>query len=171
MIISVGHYFERKGISDFCEVAKAFPDIKFIWFGHTSSALLTEKVKEAIKYKPDNVILPGYIDGDIIQGAFSSADLFFFPSYEETEGIVVLEALAAKCQVLIRDIGAYRGWLEKDKNCFMANDNDSFKQYITNFFSGKINTTAHEGYLLAESRSLTNIGNQLKHIYSQLLNQ
>lgn len=62
-------------------------------------------------------------------------------------------------------------WLEKDKNCFMANDNDSFKQYITNFFSGKINTTAHEGYLLAENRSLTNIGNQLKHIYSQLLNQ
>ena len=55
------------------------------------------KIKKAIKSKPNNVIMPGYIAGDIIEGAYASADVFFFPTYEETEGIVVLEALASKC--------------------------------------------------------------------------
>ena len=33
---------------------------------------------------------------------------FLFPSREETEGIVVLEALASQQQVLVRDIPVYQ---------------------------------------------------------------
>ena len=33
--------------------------------------------------------------------------MFFLPSREETEGIVVLEALACKTQILLRDIPAF----------------------------------------------------------------
>ena len=35
VIISVGLYFERKGLVDFVEVARRFPEYTFIWFGHT----------------------------------------------------------------------------------------------------------------------------------------
>ena len=35
--------------------------------------------------------------------------IFSFPSREETEGIVVLEALASQQQVLVRDIPVYQG--------------------------------------------------------------
>ena len=168
-IISVGHYFERKGIIDFIEIARSFPDIKFIWFGHTSSTLLTENVKKAIRNKPGNVILPGYIDGDIIQGAFQSADMFFFPSYEETEGIVVLEALASKTQVLVRDIEVYSPWLKNKTNCFMGRDNNEFKKMIEDYLDGKIDSTVESGYKVAEERSIEKIGNQLKNIYQQIL--
>ena len=34
---------------------------------------------------------------------------FFFPSREETEGIVVLEALASHQHVVLRDIPVYHG--------------------------------------------------------------
>lgn len=168
-VISVGHYFERKGIVDFIEIARSFPDIKFIWFGHTSSTLLTENVKKAIRNRPSNVILPGYIDGDIIQGAFQSADMFFFPSYEETEGIVVLEALASKTQVLVRDIEVYSPWLKNKINCFMGRDNNEFKKTIEDYLDGKIDSTVEAGYKVAEERSIERIGNQLKNIYQQIL--
>ena len=36
----------------------------------------------------------------------------------KTEGIVVLEALASKQNVLVRDIPVYNGWLEDSKNCY-----------------------------------------------------
>ena len=169
VVISVGHYFERKGLPDFCEVARNFPDVKFIWFGHTASGLLTKNVKKSIRKKPQNVILPGYIDGEIIQGAFASANIFFFPSYEETEGIVVLEALASKCQVLVRNIGVYESWLTKDENCFMAENNDEFSEKIRAYFAGEINSTIESGYKVAEQRSLPKIGEQLKKIYQDLL--
>ena len=170
IIISVGHFFERKGLPDFFEIAKEFPEYKFIWFGHTPSAVVTDNIKKAIKSKPKNVIMPGYIKGDIIQGAYAAADMFFFPSYEETEGIVVLEALAAKCQVLIRDIGVYESWLTDSVDCYKGENNQNFKNVIKKYFNNEIPSTIEKGYGVAESRSLEKIGFQLKKIYEDLLN-
>lgn len=35
VIICVGLFFERKGITDFIEVARQLPEYQFIWFGDT----------------------------------------------------------------------------------------------------------------------------------------
>ena len=94
VIISVGLYFERKGIVDFVEIARRMPEYTFIWFGHTPMYTIPKAVRDLVKENhPENVIFPGYIKGDVIEGAYSGADLFFFPSYEETEGIVVFADL------------------------------------------------------------------------------
>ncbi|AMC92494.1 glycosyl transferase family 1 [Erysipelothrix larvae] len=169
VVMSVGLYFERKGIHDFIEIARHFPHVKFIWFGYTSPSATTSKVKRAIKEKPDNVILPGYIAGDIIKGAYQSADLFFFPSYEETEGIVVLEALASKIQVLVRDIGVYEGWLENNKNCYMETKNEMFILKIRELLNHDCKDTIKAGYEVAKSRSIEEIGQQLKEIYERVM--
>ena len=39
IIMSVGHYMERKGFPEFCNLARKNPDIDFIWFGFTSAEL------------------------------------------------------------------------------------------------------------------------------------
>lgn len=165
VIISVGLYFERKGLPDFMEVAKALPDYKFIWFGHTALASVTQKVRDAISEKPDNVILPGYISGDIIEGAYADADMFFFPSYEETEGIVVLEALASKCQTLVRDIGVYDPWLVNGENCYKGNNNIEFIRLIQDYLEGTLPDTKEKGYETAYNRRIEEIGHKLKEIY------
>ena len=56
---------------------RAFPDIKFIWFGHLPWILRQSKVNKAIRRKPNNVILPGYIANDIIKGAMQYAEMLF----------------------------------------------------------------------------------------------
>ena len=169
VVISVGLYFERKGLPDFMEVAKELPEVTFIWFGHTPLASVTSKVRDAIKNKPNNVILPGYIKGDVIEGAYASADVFFFPSYEETEGIVVLEALASKCQVIVRDIGVYDPWLVDKENSYKGTSNNDFISLIRGIINGEIPKTIEKGYEVAESRSILNIGNKLKGIYEKLM--
>ena len=95
VIISVGWLFERKGFDTFIEVASCLPEYKFIWFGDIQLSMPTMKIRKLLKNLPTNVILPGYVSGDVIKGAYGRADVFFFPSREETEGIVVLEALAS----------------------------------------------------------------------------
>lgn len=169
VVLSVGLYFERKGLHDFIEIARSFPSVTFIWFGYTAPASTTTVIKDAIKNKPDNVILPGYIAGDIIRGAFSCADVFFFPSYEETEGIVVLEALASRCQVLVRDIGVYEGWLENGVNCYMGTDNASFTVTLEKLLNHTVASTIDAGYEVAESRSIDKIGIELKNAYEEVL--
>ncbi len=170
VVLGVGLFFQRKGLLDFVEVAKKLPQYKFIWFGSVSKVIIPPKINEVLEHHPDNVIFPGYVKGAIIEGAYSNANCFFFPSYEETEGIVVLEALAARQQVIVRDIGAFDPWLVSGKNCYKGIDNDQFAELIENSIEGKIPDTKEEGYHTAEERSIEGVGQQLKQVYEDVLN-
>lgn len=169
VVIGVGLLFERKGILDFIQVASEMPDVKFIWFGDLNPLLVTPEIKQAMNHCPKNCYFPGYVKGPIIQGAYLGADCFFFPSYEETEGIVVLEALASKQNLVLRDIGAYHPWLTSGENCYMGQTNQDFIRLIRECLDGSLPSVVEEGYQVAQQRCIEKIGNQLKHVYEQLL--
>lgn len=171
VVMTVGLYFARKGLHDFIEIAKKRPEYTFIWFGHTPRIALSRKIKKAIRHKPANVIMPGYIAGDIIEGAYANADVFFFPTYEETEGIVVLEALASKCPVITRDIPVYDEWLESGINCFKGKSNEEFITLIDNVINKTAFDTRENGYVVAQERDIKAIGQKLLKIYKIALNK
>lgn len=168
VVIGIGLLFERKGLHDFIEVAKSFPEVKFIWFGNLAKSLQTKKIKDAINAKSDNVILPGYIKGDVIIGALTSANLMFFPSYEETEGIVLLEAMASRLPLLIRDIPIYESF-EHGKTLFKASSNEGFKKQIEAMLSMNLDEVTNRAYEDVKQKDLPIIGKELKRIYEELL--
>ncbi len=171
-VMGVGFPFERKGLIDFIEVARSLPDIKFIWFGALARILTSTKILKAIKRKPSNVIMAGYCEGDLIKGAYHEAVCLFFPSYEETEGIVVLEALATHCPLLIRDIGVYKPWLSDGINCHMAKDNQGFIANLKRLIEeGEDQKILEQGYKVAEDRDLSKVGEELKKAYQSLLSK
>ena len=169
VVIGIGLLFARKGIHDFFEIARKNPGIKFIWFGHLADALVSDQIKKAIKNRPSNTLMPGYIDNDIIKGAYHYAECLLFTSYEETEGIVVLEALASHCPVLCRDIGVYEDWLKDGRDCFKAKDNDEFNEKLHYIMDHDTKAVVAEGYKLAEARTLEKVGIQLKAAYEELM--
>ena len=169
-VMGVGFPFERKGIIDFFEVARRFPDTKFIWFGHLAKILTNLKIRRAIRKRPKNVIMAGYCSGDVIHGAYDLASCMFFPSLEETEGIVVLEALASHTPLLLRDIGVYDPWLIDGINCHKAKTNDEFEAKLRDLLeNGEDEAILKAGYKVAEERSLDKIGERLKAAYASLL--
>ena len=169
VVIGIGLLFKRKGLHDFIEVAKKMPEITFIWFGALSKILCTHDINKAIRNKPKNVIMPGYIDGDVIQGALQGADLFFFPSYEETEGIVVLEALASKIPLLIRDIPVYEDWLTNNVDCYKGNNNEEFIALIEKILNKDNSDIIENGYKIAQKRDIKIIGEQLIETYKKVI--
>ncbi len=171
VVIGIGFPFERKGIHDFFEIARMNPDVTFIWFGYLQKILTSMKMLKAIKHKPDNVIMPGYIDNSIIKGAMQYAECLLFPSYEETEGIVVLEALASHLPVLVRRIGVYDGWLKEDESCLMASSNEEFNEKLHTIMSSDNTKMVNNGYKIVEERTLDKIGQQLKETYETFYNK
>ena len=151
-------------------MAKKLTDYKFVWFGYTNLNTVPPKIKEAVQTKLDNLYFPGYVEREVLKGAYSSADLFWFPTKEETEGIVLLEALAMKIPVLIRDIPIYEGWLEDGKNLYKAKTFKEFKDKIEGIVEKKLPNLTEEGYKIAKERDIKIIGKQLKQIYKDVLN-
>lgn len=169
VIMSVGLYIERKGILDFIELAKRMPEYKFIWFGYTAPSLRTFKVSEAMKNKPANVYFPGYISSDELKDAYTGSDVYIFPTKEETEGIVLLEALAMKIDTIISDIPIYDEWLTDSYNIYKAKSIDEFETKIKGLINKTLPSVVKEGYKVAAERDIKFIGYKLKKIYEQLI--
>ncbi len=169
VIIGIGLYIKRKGIIDFVELAKRLPEYKFIWFGYSSLKAATKPVRDAVNTKLPNLTWAGYVEQDVIKAAMSGADLYLFPTLEETEGIPIIEACACKQNAIIRDIPIFEGWLEDGKNVYKAKDVDEFEKKIKDFFSHNLPSLVDEAYEVAIERDLKTVGKQLKNVYKDVL--
>ena len=167
--MGIGLYIERKGIVDFVELAKRLPEYKFIWFGYSPLAAATKPVRKAVNTKLDNLFFPGYVERDVIKGAMSGADLYIFPTFEETEGIPIIEACACKQNAIVRDIPIFDGWLEDGKNVYKAKDVDEFEKKIKMFFDGELPSVVDEAYKVAVERDLKTVGKKLKQVYTDVM--
>lgn len=171
IVICAGLYFERKGIRDFFEIARKMPDVEFIWFGNLAPILTQTKIRRAIKKRPSNVIMPGYVDIKILKGAFNRADCFLFLSHEENEGIAVLEALASKLPVIVRDIPVFSDWLIDGKDVLKGKTNEEFIEKLNYVFNNDMESFKENAYKVVEERTLEHVGKQLKEIYELVYNE
>lgn len=169
VIVGIGLYIARKGIVDFVELAKRMPEYKFIWFGYSPLAVATAPVRKAVNTKIDNLTFAGYVERDMIRAALNGCDLYLFPTFEETEGIPIIEAISCGTDAIIRDIPIFDGWLEDGKNVYKAKDVDEFEVKIKKFLNGKLKSVAKNAYPIAEERDQKNIGKQLKAVYKEVL--
>ncbi len=169
VIIGIGLYIRRKGIVDFVELAKRLPEYKFIWFGYSSLKAATKDVRKAVNTKLPNLTWAGYVEQDMIKAAMSGANLYLFPTLEETEGIPIIEACACKQNAIIRDIPIFEGWLEDGKNVYKAKDVDEFERKIKDFFDGKLPSLVDKAYEVAIERDLKTVGKDLKKVYEEVM--
>ncbi len=165
VVISAGHYIERKGILDFLELAKRMPDTTFIWFGYTNTKLIPKKVSYAVDNAPKNVIFPGFVSREELCDAYNGADCFAFLSLEETEGIVVLEGLACGAPTVLRDIPVYDSWIVDGKNAYLGKTIDELEARVRGVLNNTLPNLRLGGLQLANSRSLDKIGAKLVNIY------
>ncbi|WKY45115.1 glycosyltransferase [Eubacteriaceae bacterium ES2] len=167
IIMSVGLTIDRKGILDFVELARRMPDYKFIWFGQTNLNTVPSKIREAVQTELPNLKFAGYALKDQLREAYAGCDLFLFPSKEETEGIVVLEALGMKTPVLLRDIPVYQDWLVADQQVYKAQNIDEFEEKALKILNGQLPRLEDAGYQIVVERSLDKVGKKLAYIYQE----
>lgn len=169
IVMGVGLYIERKGILDFVELAKRLPQYKFIWFGYSPLWASPSKIRKAVNTKLPNLYFPGYVEPEILSGAYSGCDLYLFPTLEETEGIPILEACTAKIPALIRDIPVFEPWLKDGKNVYKAKNIDEFEEKIVKIIEKKLPDLTEEGYEVAKEKEIKMVGKQLIDIYNKVL--
>ncbi len=171
VIVSIGLYLERKGILDFVELAKRMPDVKFIWFGHTDFCLIPRKIRKAVQTRLPNLHFPGFVEPDEIKAALNGADLFLFPTLEETEGIPILEACACRQKALIRDIPVFDGWLEDGVTVYKAKTLAEFEEKARGILEGTLPDLTEAAYKIACERDIRAVGTELIALYRRVLTE
>ena len=169
VIIGIGLYITRKGIVDFVELAKRMPEYKFIWFGYSPLSVATSDVRKAVNTKLDNLVFAGYVEQKVIKDAMNGCDIYLFPTFEETEGIPIIEACACQTNAIIRDIPIFDDWLEDGKNVYKAKDVDEFEVKIKKLINGELKELGNEAYEVAKERDIRKVGEQLKKVYEEVL--
>ena len=170
IIVGIGIYARRKGIVDFVELAKRLPEYKFIWFGYSPLKVATKDVKKAIKLANSlsNIKLPGHVDAKVIREALGGCDLYLFPTFEETEGIPILEACAMKTDTIIRDIPIF-SYLKDKVDVYKAKDVDEFEKLIKRFFKGKLKSISTNSRKIANSCDIKKVSKELEKVYLDLI--
>ena len=165
--ISVGHYIDRKGILDFIEIGKRMPQVEFYWFGYTNLYLIPGKIRRAIRQAPANVHFPGYVNREELRDAYCGSDVFLFLTKEETEGIVLLEALSCEIPVVLRDIPIYSEWLWNGVDVYKGKTVKEFTEITDDILSEKTQNLTLQGRKMAAERDFTRVAAKLKEIYRE----
>ncbi|MCI5839796.1 MAG: glycosyltransferase [Peptoniphilaceae bacterium] len=166
-IISVGLFIKRKGILDFVELAKRLPQFEFVWFGKLNLNLVGKDVRDAVNSNLKNLHFPGFVSSKDLREAYSACDLYLFPTYEETEGIVLLEAIATGAKTIIRDIDIFKNDFKDGINIYKAKNNDEFEEKIINILNGNLKDLTKEARKIAEERSIEKTGEKLVNCYKK----
>lgn len=163
---TVGLAIPRKGIDTFLKLAPQFPDHPFMWYGKIYGKLM---VKALPKDLPANVKFTGFVD-DIV-AAYNAIDVFVFLSYEENQGMAILEAASVGLPILVRDIPVYQGWLVNEKNCLKAKTDQEFTAYLKRLLTDadlrtRLGAAARE---LAQQEDIKVLSQKTLGVYQELL--
>lgn len=110
MVVGNGQVQPRKGITDFIALAKQNPDMHFVWVGGVPFGLAAAdsgEMTRLMQSPPRNVTFTGVIPLQDVAQYLWAADVFLFPSYQETFGLAVVEAAAAGLPIVLRDLPDY----------------------------------------------------------------
>lgn len=171
-VLCAGQLQRRKGIFDFIEIAKALPQMQFVWAGGFSFGKITdgyEEITTLMENPPENVKFLGMVDRQEMNRIYNMADVMFLPSYEELFPMTILEAMNCAVPILVRDLPIYEpilfdyvqyGKSNQDfmeKLLLLAADKECYKAAAAAAFRG------HENY--GQDR----IGNLWKNYYQEIL--
>lgn len=102
-VLFTGVFCARKGIEDILKVAKILNDINFVLVGNGPLYNKYESTRDRLGL--DNVLLTGKISRYALLKRYSEAKVFLFPTYFDTFGISVLEAMFSGLPVLSTNVG------------------------------------------------------------------
>lgn len=130
VVMGNGQVQPRKRLDVFIEMAKALPDIRFVWVGGIPFKQLGAdyaKMQKLMESAPSNLLITGVIPHDKVRDYLSAADVFCLPAEQENHPMCVLEAASAGLPIIIRDIPEYNDTFGSDA---IRVDDDGFVEAV-----------------------------------------
>jgi glycosyltransferase involved in cell wall biosynthesis len=170
IVLAVGEYDNNlEGIHAFINAAAKRDDTVFYYVGSETTNLNIGRAKTIIKNAPKNVHFKNILPDDIYRSLLLNADVFMLPGYNLAGIISVEEAMAAKCQLIVRKSSIFPELLKNEKTAYIAQFSETLTSLCLDYLNGEIQPTTQEAYEQVSEHSLQKFGDQLVNIYNSLI--
>ena len=92
------------------------------------------------------------------------------PGYNLAGIISVEEAMAAKCQLIVRKSSILQGTLKNESTAYIAEFSETLTSLVLEYLNGDVQPTIQEAYNQISEYSLKNYGEKLINIYKSIIN-
>ena len=171
LVIAVGEYKGRmEGINSFITAAKKSPKAVFYYIGKTTTKTkLSIKLNKLFSSAPKNVKFVDVPPDDIYRSALLNADVFMIPGYKKAGVTGIVEAMAAKTQIIARKSTIFDGILEDGVTAHLAEFSETLASLTRDYLDGKIKPTITSAYNHICTHTLHSFGDELNKEYQQAI--
>jgi len=120
LLVFVGRLAPEKEIHKLKPLLEERSDVRLAIVG---DGPIREQLEQ--KFKGTNTVFTGFLHGDELNQAFSSADAFIFPSITETLGLVILEAMASGLPVIAAKSGPTMEQVDDERTGLLFENEDT----------------------------------------------
>ena len=162
---------ELDGLSVILNAAKVCEDVNFYYFAKSERGYhRSRKVKKIVKKLPRNVFFSNLLPDDVYRSGLLNADVYLHPGYRPVGVISLCEAMAAKCQVIVRKSDNVSSFCTDQENSYVASYSETLSSIIKDYFEGKIKPTISKAYKDVSKNTIKAFGKELEKYYQELIN-
>jgi len=171
LVIAVGEYKGKmEGLSSFIGAARKSPKAVFYYIGKTTARMkLNLKLNKIFNSAPKNVKFVDVPPDDIYRSALLNADVFMIPGYKVAGATSIVEAMAAKTQIIARKSTVLDGLLEDGVTAHLAEFSETLASLTRDYLDGKIKPTTTQAYQSVSEHTLKSFGNELNKHYNNAI--
>lgn len=169
LVVGLVSYDNIDGINALLKVASQFPDVKFYCYAKDMEKLSVFFKRKRNKNTSKNVHFKQIPTDDIYRSALLNADIFTYVGYSTVGIVTVMEAMAAKCNIVIRKQPLFEEILKDGENSRVAQYSETLTSIIKDELNDKLQPTSIKAYKECKSNSLVKFGQALKDVYENLL--
>lgn len=133
VICGIGRICYQKNPVMFNNIAKEFPELKFIWIGDG-------EMRDALT--SDNITITGWVNHDQTIEYLKSVDIFLLPSYWEGLPIALLEAMYEGKVCIATPVTGICDVIQHKKNGFIATELEDYTRILHNIRNEKYDIEA-----------------------------
>ena len=174
VILFVGRLGEEKSVDLLIEsqvsLARTNPNCKLLIVGDGPDKEKFEKLVKKFRLK-DNVIMTGKVPWEEVPKYYMLANVFATASKTETQGLTVIEAMAASKPVLAVDDDAFRMVVVNDLNGYLFSNKRQYKKQVRTLMidTDKLRSLSKQARITAESHSAKYFAEKVLDVYKTAL--
>ena len=168
LVVAVGGYSKLDSINAFIKAAQKSPNTTFYYFSLPNKKIPL-LMRNTIKFAPKNIKFRSMPTDDVYRSALINASIFMHLGYGMIGVNTLLEAMAAKCQLILREQPLLKELVKDGESAYICKYSETLTSICKDCLDSKLLSTVERSYKIVVNHNLKEVGENLVKLYEKAI--